>query len=119
MPPSVLLLDPAPQGGEEYHLPQDKLLSGNPLQRLWPAYTDATGVFFAGQWQSEPGKWSVAYTEEEYCEILEGCSILTDAQGAALTVRKGDRFVIPRGFVGTWEVVDTTRKIYVIHEPLP
>ena len=55
------------------------------LQRLWPAYTDASGAFFAGQWQSEPGKWSVSYTEEEYCEILAGRSTITDAQGTALT----------------------------------
>ena len=42
---------------------------------------------------------------------------ITDAQGTALTVTRGDRFIIPRGFVGTWEVLETTRKIYVIHEP--
>ena len=42
---------------------------------------------------------------------------ITDAQGTALTVTCGDRFIIPRGFVGTWEVLETTRKIYVIHEP--
>ena len=117
MPSRVLLLDPSPQGGEAYRLPAEKLIAGNPLQRLWTAYTDASGAFFAGQWQSEPGKWSVSYTEEEYCEILAGRSTITDAQGTALIVTRGDRFIIPRGFVGTWEVLETTRKIYVIHEP--
>jgi uncharacterized cupin superfamily protein len=32
-------------------------------------------------------------------------------------VRPGDEFVIPRGFVGTWEVVEPTLKRFVIHEP--
>jgi hypothetical protein len=31
-------------------------------------------------------------------------------------VGPGDEFVIPRGFVGTWQVVEKTRKTYVIYE---
>jgi uncharacterized cupin superfamily protein len=34
-----------------------------------------------------------------------------------VTVGAGDSFVVPRGFVGTWEVVATTTKRFVIHEP--
>jgi hypothetical protein len=52
----------------------------------------------------------------KYCHLLEGVSVITDAQDKAVTVSAGDRFVIPRGFVGTWEVVEPTRKIYVIYE---
>lgn len=29
----------------------------------------------------------------------------------------GDNFVIPAGFGGQWEVLETTRKIYVICQP--
>lgn len=29
----------------------------------------------------------------------------------------GDQFVIPAGFRGTWETIETCRKIYVIFEP--
>jgi hypothetical protein len=47
---------------------------------------------------------------------LEGVSVITDAQDKAVTVSAGDRLVIPRGFVGTWEVVEATRKIYVSYE---
>lgn len=46
-----------------------------------------------------------------------GTSIISDAQGVAVTVSAGESFVIPRGFSGTWEVVEPTRKIYVIYEP--
>lgn len=41
----------------------------------------------------------------------------TDAQGQASTVAAGESFVIPRGFTGTWEVVETTTKRFVIYEP--
>jgi hypothetical protein len=101
---------------QSYHLPPDKLISGNPLQRLWPQYEDARGHFMAGIWACEVGCWRVRYTEEEFCQILDGVSLLTDEQGTQTTLRAGDSFVIPRGFVGTWEVVEPTRKIYVIHD---
>jgi uncharacterized protein len=101
---------------EEYLLPAEKLISGNPKQVAWNTYTGADGKFFAGIWQSEVGKWHIRYTEEEYCHVLQGLSVITDAQGKAVTVSAGDRFLVPRGFVGTWEVVEPTRKIYVIYE---
>ncbi len=37
-------------------------------------------------------------------------------QGRAKTLRAGDRFVIPAGFKGTWEVLEACRKIYVVFE---
>jgi uncharacterized cupin superfamily protein len=93
-----------------------KLISGDPLQTLWNQYSDPSERFFSGIWQSEPGKWRIQYTEEEFCQILDGVSVVTDADGVAITLRPGDNFVIPRGFEGTWEVVETTRKIYAIYE---
>jgi uncharacterized cupin superfamily protein len=101
---------------ETYFLAPEKLLVGNPQQTLWQHYTDPSQHFFSGVWQSEPGKWKITYTEEEYCQILEGRSVLTDQSGHAVTVSAGESFVIPRGFDGTWEVLETTRKIYVIYE---
>lgn len=101
---------------EEYFLPAEKLVKGNPKQTIWQYYTDPSAKFLTGIWQSEVGKWRIFYSEEEYCQILEGVSVLTDESGNALTVSRGENFVIPRGFVGTWEVLEQTRKIYVIYE---
>jgi uncharacterized cupin superfamily protein len=103
--------------GEEYFVPAEKLLQGNPKQTVWLHYTDASGKFMAGIWHSERGCWRILYTEEEYCRVLEGVSVITDQAGTALTVRAGEEFVIPAGFVGTWEVVEPTRKQFVIYEP--
>jgi uncharacterized cupin superfamily protein len=101
---------------EEYFLPADKLLAGNPKQTVWLHYADAGNQFFAGIWRSEPGKWKISYTEEEFCEIQSGSSVITDADGQSVAVAAGECFVIPRGFVGTWEVVATTTKRFVIYE---
>jgi len=103
--------------GEAYFVAPHKLLSGNPKQTAWVQHASADQRFSAGLWHSEVGTWSIRYTEDEYCRILEGCSIITSDDGHALTVHAGDEFVIPRGFVGTWEVVEPTLKRFVIHEP--
>jgi uncharacterized cupin superfamily protein len=113
----VVKFDPSSAIVEEYFLPSDKLLAGNPKQRVWKQYTDGSGKFFAGVWSSEVGKWRIAYTEEEYCQILQGTSIIADTLGNDVTVSAGDSVIIPRGFVGTWEVLEPTQKIYVIYEP--
>lgn len=101
---------------ENYYLPAEKRLEGNPQQTLCTQYTDPKGEFFIGLWSSEVGKWKVQYTEEEFCCMLTGISIITDETGAALTVKAGDEFVIPAGFVGTWEMLEPTTKRFVIYE---
>ncbi len=112
----IQMLDEVTAKCEEYFIAPEKLLAGNPKQSLWMKYTDPTDKFFVGTWSSEIGKWKIAYTEEEYCELLEGESIITDQSGHSVTVRKGDSFVVPRGFVGTWEVIMPTKKTFVIYE---
>jgi len=113
--PALLKLDAA-IAPEEYYLPPEKLISGNPKQTVWMHYQDPSGQFFVGLWRSEPGKWRIAYTEEEFCLMLQGTSIVTGASGPSVTVSAGESFVIPRGFVGTWEVVEPTTKRFVIYE---
>jgi uncharacterized cupin superfamily protein len=93
------------------------VISGNPSTKLQNYYTDQTGQFFAGIWESAPGKWQVSYGEEEFCAILAGKAVLTNVEGVAETFQKGDAFVIPKGFTGSWETIEAVKKWYVIFEP--
>lgn len=113
---TIIALPLAATPGERYRPATEKILKGDPEQGVLNAYSSPCGQFHTGLWDSAPGEWRVNYTEHEYCEILEGVSVLRDAAGNARTLRAGDRFVIPAGFTGTWEVVEPTRKIYVIFE---
>ncbi len=102
---------------EEYATPAEKCIDGRPLQRTWHHFTSEDGNFFAGLWEAEPGRWRIKYTENEFCQILEGHSILRDEDGNETDLKAGDNLVIPAGFEGEWQVVETTKKIYVIYEP--
>jgi len=101
----------------EYDTPAEKRVVGQPRQRTWHHFTSADQKFLAGIWEAERGCWKIRYTENEFCQIVSGRSILRDADGNEQVLSAGESFVIPAGFEGEWEVVETTRKIYVIYEP--
>ncbi|MCU1718898.1 cupin domain-containing protein [Pseudomonas sp. 5P_3.1_Bac2] len=104
----------------EHYLPAaEKILKGDPKQNVRNHYSSPCGQFSAGVWEGEPGQWNINYTEHEYCEILHGVSVIRDKDGNSKTLRAGDRFVIPAGFSGTWEVVEACRKVYVMFEQAP
>lgn len=100
----------------EYETPAEKCVSGQPLQRTWSHFSSKDDKFFAGVWEAEPGRWTISYSENEFCQILSGRSVLHDRQGNAYPLKAGDNFVIPAGFEGEWEVQTTTRKIYAIYQ---
>ncbi|MGP4803831.1 cupin domain-containing protein [Agrobacterium cavarae] len=91
----------------------DRLMAGDPKFTSWNL-EEAEGGLYAGIWQATPGKWRVEYDEWEYFNILEGHSILTVDGGEPIHLKAGDRQIIRPGFKGTWEVVETTRKDYVV-----
>lgn len=89
-----------------------RVIAGDPVFTTWN-HEDRDGLY-AGIWQSTPGKWRIAYDEWEYCRIRAGVSVITPDGGDPMTVRAGDAFVIRPGFTGTWDVIETTVKDYVI-----
>ena len=97
---------------EEDAPPADRVISGAPRFRTWN-HEDRDGLY-CGIWQATPGKWRISYDEWEFCHILEGVSVIAEDGGEARTVRAGDSFILRPGFKGTWEVIETTRKEYVI-----
>ena len=65
----------------------DRVLAGSGAARAWNAFSDPSGRFHAGHWQSEPGVRAVDYTETELCVLLEGRVRLTDGTGASSSAR--------------------------------
>ena len=87
--------------------------------RSTPLYSSAASdvykrQLYAGIWEATPGKWRIVYDEWEFCHILSGVSVISEDGGEARTVKAGDSFVLRPGFQGSWEVIETTRKEYVI-----
>lgn len=106
--------DPVPEEGGPA---PDRIVRGEPRFTTWNGYESPDGKRFAGRWRSTPGAWRILYDEWEYCEIEEGRSVVSHADGRSWTLAPGDRFVIEPGFDGTWEVLETTVKRYVVILP--
>jgi hypothetical protein len=95
----------------------DRLVSGDPRFTTWNVATQ--GRILCGQWEATPGKFRLTYDEWEYCRILSGVSVVSGADGVEHRLGPGDSFILEPGFDGTWEVIETTRKDYVIVLPDP
>ena len=113
MSPRALSFDLSNVTPETGAPPADRLIAGAPVFTTWNI-EEADGGIYAGIWQATPGKWQIAYDEWEYFHILEGHSIVTEEGGSPVHLRAGDSYILRPGFKGTWEVIETTRKDYVI-----
>lgn len=91
----------------------DRLIAGDPKFRTWNV-EERDGGLYAGIWEATPGKWRIEYDEWEFCHILAGVSVIAEDGGQSRTVKTGDSFLLRPGFKGSWEVLETTRKEYVI-----
>jgi uncharacterized cupin superfamily protein len=101
---------------EAVPVPADRVIAGAPLTRLWVHYDDPAQRLSAGEWEATPGKWRIAYTEWEWMLFLSGRCVITGDDGTVITAGPGDAFVLEPGFTGTWEVLETVRKHWVIRE---
>ena len=111
--PRFLRIDVGADDAEEGGPLPERVIAGDPRFKTWNV-EEAAGGLYAGVWEATPGKWRVDYDEWEFCHILSGHSIVTEDGGTPHSIRAGDSFILRPGFKGTWEVIETTRKEYVI-----
>ena len=99
----------------EFH----EILSGDPKQSGFFTGTDPEDRFQTGMWACQPGKYRVdRYHADcyEFGYILEGKVRITDDEGASEVYQAGDTIVTPKGFKGTWEILEPFRKVLAIYK---
>lgn len=100
-----------------------------PPMAVWPAEmmprpmtSNRNKVWYAGKdlmamvYESDDG--SVAFTDlpyDEHVQILNGKAVLTSEDGRVDVFEKGDIFVAPKGWTGTWEMLDGYRELICFH----
>lgn len=53
-------------------------------------------------------------TYDEFVVVLKGELILSDNDGNTATYHAGDMFMLPKGFMGTWEMTGEYRELIVV-----
>lgn len=94
----------------------DRVVEGDPHHDSTLLFESPDGRMIAGTWTSTPGKWHAFTDRDEFCYLLSGHVRLIDEDGGTRTFRSGDAFLIPNGFRGYWEVLETTTKHFVIRD---
>lgn len=92
----------------------ERVLAGDPEHESKFYFESADGALVAGTWTSTHGKWKAFTGRDEFCMILSGRCRLISEDGAVKEFKSGDAFMIPNGFKGYWEVLETTTKHFVI-----
>ncbi len=95
----------------------DRLVKGNPQRLTFSLYEHPH--MNCGIWQCEVGAWNIQFAanKQEFFQVIEGVVRLHDRETQTFVeITAGDAGVIPPGFVGTFEVVETVKKYYVVVE---
>jgi hypothetical protein len=89
--------------------------SGDP-QTSGISFFEGHGVS-VGVWECTPGGWTIVdRPNTETMMLLGGVARITPADGEPVELEEGDVFVLPKGWSGRWDVLETVRKFYVIAE---
>jgi uncharacterized protein len=68
-----------------------------------------------GCWSCTPGSFPIhQLTNTQFFHVLEGVFFVTNPDGTARRCAAGDTVVLPRGWSGLFDVVDTVRKLNVV-----
>lgn len=85
------------------------------LRSIWQS---PDGTLDIGLWECMPGRFSADRSQStEFCYFLAGRIVMTEQDGTRHELGAGDTILLPQGWKGVWEIVEHTRKLYVIHTP--
>ena len=118
--PSPVRLDAEKLAGlglEEFEpFPKEMVLSGHSKHSYH--------TFFSGEevvvevYEAEPAKLKIdePWPYDEFIYVLSGKLVLTDARGEVTQFVAGESLVVPKGFVGIWEMQGNFRELVVIEK---
>ena len=104
-------------GLEEFEpFPKEMVLSGRSQHSYHTFFTGEEVVVEV--YEAEPAKLKVdePWPYDEFIYVLSGKLVLTDARGEVTQFVAGDSLVVPKGFVGTWEMQGNFRELVVIEK---
>lgn len=67
-----------------------------------------------GVWECTPGRWRRQVMEREFAHFLSGRARFVPDHGEPFDINAGDAVWFPADTTGTWEIIETLRKSYVI-----
>jgi len=86
---------------------------GKPTSTTRKVYS--VGTTSVGCWTCTAGGFPVKCRPTTECfHVLEGLFFLTNADGSAHRCKAGDTVVLPKGWSGHWDIIETIKKVWVV-----
>ena len=85
---------------------------GEPIARI-RSRSDHEGPDI-GVWECSPGRWRRQVKSAEFSHFVSGRCVFHADSGERLEIAAGDAVIFPANTTGTWEIIETVRKIYVM-----
>lgn len=80
-------------------------------------YVSGDRKFSVSLWESGPGVLKTSgYPHDEYCLVVSGDLVITNQSGSRQEFHPGDTLVIPKGWVGTWDMKTRFEKQFVFED---
>ncbi|GAB7528372.1 cupin domain-containing protein [Pseudomonas sp. 3A(2025)] len=112
MIPPILLVDAA---GMTLSAPVPVLEPiGTPVAATALHAHETADKLLTGVWECSPGRWRRKVLAREFSHFIAGHCIFTPDDGEPVELRAGDAVLFPANCHGTWEVLETVRKSFVI-----
>ena len=87
---------------------------GDLISKLRGQTGSAEGEPYYGIWECSPGRWRRQIKEAEFTYFLSGRCTFTSDDGQTLEIAAGDAAYWPANSMGTWEIHETVRKVYIL-----
>jgi uncharacterized protein len=106
--------DPLPSASEDYPA-AERSIGVPPLRTTYERYLTPDGISM-GEWKCQPGAWRIRFHENrhEFFHVLSGRIRITDQNNNSRDIHPGEACIIPAGFVGIFEVLESVHKRYVM-----
>lgn len=69
----------------------------------------------AGIWECTPGKFIREVMHAELTTFLAGRCVFHPEEGEPIEINAGDVLFFPENSKGTWEIIETVRKAYLMY----
>lgn len=88
---------------------------GEPVSRLRGRHlqSDEANGLEAGIWECTPGTWRRKVMDAEFCHFLFGRCRFHAESGKTVEIGPGTTIFFPAESRGTWEVLETVRKVFM------
>lgn len=96
--------------------PKPTRITENQVEASRQLWQSEDGLVQVGIWECTPGRFTAdRRSNSEICHIISGRVEMHHTDGTVRHLGAGDCLILPQGWTGEWNILEQTRKLYIVH----